>query len=212
MRVPLILVFLFVASAAAVFSCYRATPNLYIQPPTFNSKLLLDELITCIDATAGTFYINSTEYYADTGGAHQLPFVLLYGNVSFAAPQLIQFSYPNNSELYCAQARSSPPLCPLLQTYTNGPFVFSAAPSLATPQVLTIEASSTFYDPLTGAPYNFFYAPQPISLVCTSGSCASLANVVPPSPLPPDPVFTVRFLLGSRSRSRETMQEMEHRV
>lgn len=219
MRAPLLfllLVALLVPAVLGAFSCYRATPAVYIKPYSQNTRLLLDELISCLDTTSGTFLINSTTYFSDAslteklvsyGGdtsveifrqfAAQLPPVQLYGNLSFTEQGYMQFSYPNSSSLYCAQARSAPDLCPLLQTYTNGPFVFSADPSLSAPVMLTIQASQLGYvDPVTGVPYNFFYAPQPISLQCTSGSCASLANVVPPAPLPPNPVFNVRrFLL-----------------
>lgn len=193
----LLLLLLVLPAALAVFSCYRATPNVFIKPPLPNSKLLLDILDVCLDPTVGIFSMNASTYFSGAGGAKSLPPAQLYGNLSFTQEGYIQFSYPNISALYCVQARSSPTLCPvdgqpILQTYTDGPFVFSASPSLAAPVVLTIQASSTFTDPVTGVPYNFFYAPAPISLVCTSGSCASLANVVPPSPLPPDPVFTVR--------------------
>jgi hypothetical protein len=207
----------------AAFSCYRATPAVYIKPYSPNTRLLLDELISCLDTTAGTFLINSTTYFSDPslteklrevpyGGdvhifrqfAAQLPPVQLYGNLSFTQQGYMQFSYPNSSSLYCVQARSAPDLCPLLQTYTNGPFVFSADPSLSAPVMLTIQASQLGYvDPVTGVPYNFFYAPQPISLQCTTGSCASLANVVPPAPLPQNASFTVRRRFLTRHYNKQ---------
>lgn len=196
MRATLLLLCLLPAVFAA-FSVYRATPNVFIKPPFPNTKLLVDELVVALDTDAGLFYINSTEYYSDSNTAHELPFTLLYGNLSFTEEGYIQFSYPNRSALYCVQARSSPSMCDFnggfnLQSYTDGPFVFSAAPSLAAPVVLVIQTSSMYVDPSTGSPYNFFYAPQGISLTCTSGTCASLANVVPPAPLPEDATFTVR--------------------
>lgn len=214
----------------AAFSCYKATPAVYIKPPYPNSQLLLDELDVCLDPTAGTFLINASTYFttnnnnnqqeeeeeeeptigwfgwlmslmsdaspATATAAQQLPPVQLYGNLSFTQQGYMQFSYPSTGSLYCLQARSAPDLCPGMQTYTNGPFVFSASPSLAAPVILTIESNTLgITDPLTGTPYNFFYAPQPISLQCTSGSCASLANVVPPAPLPQNGSFTVRRFL-----------------
>jgi hypothetical protein len=214
MKVALLLLLLLSVSISnAAFSTWSAAPNLYIRPPFLGTTLLLDTITVGFDLVAGNFFINSSTYYADFSlteklvaygndtailkqFASQLPPVQLYGNLSFAQPQLVQFSYPNNSVLYCVQARSAPPLCPLFQTYTNGPFVFSASPSLANPIVLILQTNTEgFIDPLTNSPYNFFYAPQAISLTCSSGSCASLANVVPALPLPANISVTVRRFL-----------------
>lgn len=185
--------------ALAAFSCYRATPNIDIKPPFINSKLQLDELDVCLDTTAGVFFINSSTHFGDANGnsLKPLPPAQLYGNLSFTQQAYMQFAYPSSSSLYCFQASSAPDLCPGLQTYTDGPFVFSASPSLATPTVLTIQANTEgFIDPITGTPYNFFYAPQPIALTCSTPPCASLANVVPALPMPSNASFNVRrFLL-----------------
>ena len=141
-------------------------------------------------------YISS--YYKSETSSGDLPVATLVGTLTLQLPGLMLFSYENVNSSYCQQARSSPPLCPYLQTLTEGPFVFGQYPASGSNGTLTslsIQSSTANPDPKN--PYgtlNFLGAQEPITYTCV-GTCASLNAQVPPAPLPANGSFTVCRLL-----------------
>jgi len=181
------------APAAAANSTYTlASPRVFIRPPLPNTKLELLGSNLTVDLDAGRFYQTVSTYYAGNDRAGSLPLVTLVGYISFNMEGKVLFSFPSATELYCQQAISSPSLCPYLQQLVaNVPYVFGAIPSSGNTEQLTLEADSTYVDPLTNGPINFLGANQALTFVC-AGTCEPFGASVPPAPMPENATFDVR--------------------
>lgn len=185
-----------------VVSWYRATPGVPIQAPFPNSQvLILEEADLGLDPDNGVFYLNVSTFllpqmpvvpYSSIRStlSSSLPTVNLTGQLFFQDAGQISFSYPTENSTYCLQARSSPPLCPYLQSLTSGPYSFMYHPTDGSNTLtLDITTSGAFIDPLTGLPRNFLGAYYQFTFICT-GTCESLNGVLPPAPFPDN--ITVR--------------------
>lgn len=181
------------AGADAANSTYTlASPGVFIRPVLPNTKLELLNSNLTVDLDAGRFYQTVSTYYAGSDRAGTLPLVTLVGYISFNMQGKVLFSFPSTTELYCQQAISSPSLCPYLQQLVaNVPYVFGAIPSSGNTVQLTLEADSTYEDPITNGPINFLGANQALTFVC-SGTCAPFGSAVPPAPMAANASFTVR--------------------
>lgn len=185
--------FLLVGPAAAANSTYTlASPRVFIRPPLPNTKLELLGSNLTVDLDAGRFYQTVSTYFAGNDRAGSLPLVTLVGYISFNIEGKVLFSFPSATELYCQQAISSPSLCPYLQQLVaNVPYVFGAIPSSGNTEQLTLEADSTYVDPITNGPINFLGANQALAFAC-AGTCEPFGGGVPPAPMPANASFTVR--------------------
>lgn len=181
------------APAAAANSTYTlASPRVFIRPPLPNTKLELLGSNLTVDLDAGRFYQTVATYYAGNDRAGSLPLVTLVGYISFNIKGNVLFSFPSATELYCQQAISSPSLCPYLQQLVaNVPYEFGAIPSSGNTVELTLEADSTYVDPITNGPINFLGANQALTFTC-AGTCEPFGGGVPPAPLPEEVVLEVR--------------------
>lgn len=176
-------------AALATNSTYAVSPDVFIQPPFVNSKLLLRASNLTVDPAAGRFYLTVDATYASSQGAGVLPRATLVGSIAWQLPGLVLFSFAGDSDASCSQPLSSaPPLCPYLQRLVNGPFYFGASPSSGATLVVTLEASNA--GP-SSASVNFLGASIPLAYVCI-GSCEPFGAQVPPAPLPQNASFTVR--------------------
>ena len=71
------------------------------------------------------------------------------------------------------------------------PYEFGAIPSSGNTVQLTLEADSTYVDPITNGPINFLGANQALTFAC-AGTCEPFGASVPPAPMPATANFTVR--------------------
>lgn len=181
-----------VNTCLAANSTLCAEPGIQILSPSGPQTYLIVDRTCFTYDLLGNFYLNISTYYKSQTISGDLPVATLVGTLTFQQPGLILFSYENDNTSYCIQARSSPPLCPYLQTLTEGPFVFGAYPETGNIERLTIQSSTANPNPKNpSGPLNFLGATQPITFTC-SGTCASLGDQVPPAPLPQNGSFSVR--------------------
>lgn len=181
---------LLVGFCLATNSTLCSSPNIHILspsgPPTY---LLLNRTCFIYDLEEGKFYTNLTTSYVNSGISKVLPVAWLSGDLLFQAPALMLLSYDNTNSSYCSQAISAPPLCPFLQTLTEGPFVFGTFPRSGNVQHLSIEASTSNPNPKNPyGPLNFLGANQAITYTCV-GTCEELQSQVP---LPENVTYMVR--------------------
>jgi hypothetical protein len=189
----LLLVVLFPSRGDATNSTYTVSPAVFLKPPFPNTKLILLSSNITFDPDAGRFYLTaSTSYSSPNIGAGTLPTVTLTGYYALQQAGLVLFSFPSETTAYCFQSQlSSPPLCPLLQEYINGPFYFGAHPSdsSAPTQELILEAAP-YVDPVTLKPFNFLGASIPLTYTCVD-TCEPFGDQVPPAQMPVNALFTV---------------------
>lgn len=208
----LLLLLLLLPLCYAANSTWTSSAVLFIRPMAANSKLELQAGSSLIlDLEGGLFYLTVTAYYSSPSFSGMLPTARANGNIGFSEKGEILFSYPSKGGVYCPEVpppSGGPILCPYLQQLTNGPFVFGSFPATSTTTIttLTIQASTTYVDPLTQLPMNFLGASQPITWAC-SGSCASLLPYVPPAPIPEGevrrPSDCMRYCIGFRPNAHE---------
>lgn len=189
----LALAFLAYHAALATNSTYSVSPTVFIRPPFPNTKLILTSSNLTVDPATGRFYLTVDTTYSSPQAVGVLPRATLIGTISWQQPGLVLFSFSGDTSDSCSQPlSSSPPLCPYLQTLVNGPFYFGADPSTGATVVVTLEASTTYIDPVTNGASNFLGANIPLAYVC-DGTCEEFGAEVPPSPLPANSSVTVRL-------------------
>lgn len=185
----------------ATNSTYSVAPTVMIRPIFPNSKLILTASNLTVDPDAGRFYLTVDCTYSGQAGVGVLPRATLVGRIAWQQPGLVMFSFADDTSASCQQPlSSSPPLCPYIQELVNGPFYFGASPSTGATVALTLEASTTYIDPMTNQPLNFLGASIPLAYVC-EGVCEEFGAQVPPARLPENATFTVRFFHRSPPES-----------
>lgn len=198
--VALVLV-LAITGTRAVNSTYSVEPVVAIRPIFPNSKLILTASNLTVDPDTNRFYLTVDCTYSGQAGVGVLPRATLVGRIAWQQPGLVMFSFPDDTAASCQQPlSSSPPLCPYIQELVNGPFYFAAGPSTGPTVVLMLEASTTYIDPMTNKPLNFLGASIALAYGC-EGVCEEFEAQVPPTRLPENATFTVRFFHRSPPES-----------
>lgn len=146
-------------------------------------------------------YINSTNFALSLSGWSLYKDIQLsaatsvcQGFYGFAQPQLITFAYDLSTRNYCSQPSSVTfGFCNWACAAFAGTYV-PFFDNITTPMIMEITPG-----PAEGAPvYSWGNLDYNLKLACNNTSCGTASNVVPPAPLPPNPVFNVRRFLWWR--------------
>lgn len=199
MRLLLLLCGLALLASVRSADVYCATPNVFISSPFPQTTLLLETSCLVLDWPTGTFTMNgTTKYSKQDNPAVSLPPVTVTGQV-YLLPDGIGFSYPAENATYCSQSSySAPPLCPLVQRSTTGPWkVFYRISGGTTTSIMIAYTAPD--ENSNGQPASFLGATSPFTYYC-QGMCSDIADQVPQ----PDTLnVTVRRRLSSPNHRME---------